>query len=270
MRSTGGLIRRQLLIAVIGASTLAGFASSSGSATAQRIASCQALPAAVQGSYRRSDDYLWRLVLGDCTFRVTNTGSFVGGGGDYTLTSGDATNGQIVLSNDRGCRESTHPGQKDEPTPYTYSFDGMRLTLQVVGGNDADLCTVRSGNTARTWLKAPNGSVRIEFSAGTARKSSGAFTMSGAGTDKGRAVVTRSVDKKDAVHLSASLRGGYGTLSVSVTLVKHRPGKWEINPGSARGSRLYRLYTQATGGGKAVATTHGTRVSVVLTGTITS
>jgi hypothetical protein len=223
-----------------------------------KSAACQPLPAAVQGVFRRADNFDWRLLLAQCRFTIR--GPLFTGGADYELVSGDATSGEIVVSNDRGCRRD---GEPDLPTSYTYAFAALKLDLLVKGGISADQCGGRSANLARTWLKTPNGRVTISYDAKIGRRVSGTFVLSGAGSDRGKAILHRGPQRKGVTLVRTTLRGARGSLVLSETVRAKGLSTWTISSGTD-------LYQGSIGKGKEVVITRGVRVHVILTGTIST
>jgi hypothetical protein len=163
-----------------------------------------------------------------------------------------------VLSNDPGCTsDEIAPGGQNLPTAYDYRFDGEILTLAAQGGNEADLCPGRASALARDWAKVPNGRLTIAYDATTARRTSGRFTMSGAGKDSGPVVLTRSANGRTA---TGRLVGGKGTIYFTET-TSGRARAWRMTSGTD-------LYSQTSGKGTARRTVRAGRLHVVITATV--
>lgn len=117
--------------------------------SASDTTACRELDRSIQGKYRRGQDSAlsrWSLTVRGCSFEVRENGAFQGGG-TYTLQTGDATQGMIIVSNDRGCRDH------DLPTAYGYTFRRLVLTLIVAS---ADLCGGRAHDMGGRWLRVPS------------------------------------------------------------------------------------------------------------------
>jgi hypothetical protein len=220
---------------------------------------CRAFDPSIQGFYRRVGAVdIWRLTVGSCTYTERNNFGGYEGSGDYTVSAGDAAGGTAVLSNDPGCTSGEiAPGGQDLPTPYDYRFDGQILTLAVQGGNEADLCPGRASALGRAWVKVPNGKVTIVYDATNARRTGGRFTMSGAGKDSGRVVLTRSANGRTA---TGSLVGREGTIYFTET-TSGRTRVWRMTSGTE-------LYSQTSGKGTARRTVRSGRLHVVITATV--
>src|SRR5581483_832092 len=115
--------------------------------SAPEAAACRELDRSIQGKYRRGQDpargRVWSFNVHGCSFEVRANGVFQGGG-KYTVQTGDARQGMIIVSNDRGCLDH------DLPTAYGYIFRRPVLTLVVAG---ADLCGGRAHGMGGRWLQ---------------------------------------------------------------------------------------------------------------------
>jgi hypothetical protein len=245
--------RKQLLAAAGGAAVLAATAAlllaAQGSAHAS---ACAPLPSRLLGTYVRADDGSWTLrFTAACTYEARFQG-VEEGGGDYTKTSGDASAGQFVFSNDRGCRG---PGFQDLPTPYDYNYSvdfRGALSLAPVGGTDADLCRDSKGGRATDlgdhggWIKLINGSTKIK----TTVRASGRFSAKGAIHDTGALRIISSKRHGKTQLLRLKLSGSLGNLKLSerITVRGKKKGRltWRVTGGAGG-------YLHLGGGGKGKA-----------------
>jgi hypothetical protein len=211
---------------------------------------CSPLPLQRLGTYTRSTDH-FTLLLGNCTFEVRRQGTFETGG-DYTVTSGNAARGEIVLSNDRGCG---NPDEALEPTPYAYVFDGDSLQLSVVEGV-VDGCVGRKADlTHAPFAKLIKGKTTISYDRSTS--GNGHFKAIGAIADAGALLFTRTRKTGAVVHTSFTLKGAKGSIVVAETVGTRRT--WRI----ASGTRSYR---GLEGGGTETRRRVGGRTRVVMSG----
>src|SRR5205807_5038776 len=95
------------------------------------------------------------------------------------------------------------------------------------------------------------------------RRASGTFVLSGAGADRGRAVLLRGPQRKGVTLVRTTLRGAHGSLVLSETVRAKGLSTWTISSGTD-------LYQGSIGRGKEVVITRGVRVHVVLIGTIST
>ena len=232
------------LAVVLAATTVRGEAGSRRPAAA--ATRCNTLPPAALGWYRPLPADAFELWLGRCRVQATRAGRFLAAG-DYTRIGGDARRGEIVISNDLGCRG---PGSEDLPTPYRYAFDGYLLTLTVFGGADNDRCPPRAQELhGRQLVKVLEGPVRIAL-LGLTR---GSFSATGAFSDSGSFVRGR------AGGVRLTLRGGKGSLVVATRRAPAGSHRWAIVRGIGS-------YVGLRGGGAVRSRDR----SAVLTGSITN
>ena len=209
-----------------------------------RSADCVPLPRSDQGSFRRADSKSARLELGSCTFRMTMAEQ-VAYEGEYTVTSGTASSGRILVSHDRGC-----VGERNYPASYEYAFtrDASILRLQLADVDD--FCSGRHAALATSpFLRVIEGRVQITFRRPTATT----FKARGAIVDAGRIVLRTS-----GGHVIVRLRGTKGSLLLRVT---NSPGRWFVVSGTG-------AYLNLRGNGREAGLRAGARV--VLAGHVTN
>lgn len=208
-----------------------------------RTAVCQPLQKPLLGSYYRGDNRNWELIFNsNCTFQAKERGTEEGGG-DYTLTSGDASGGTLVFSNDRGCRQ---PDFQDLPTPYGYVVQKGVLKLTATSG---DLCSNSAGTEGRAhdlgnhggWIKSIAGRVKLVIRG----KKTGSFKVTGAFADVGRFKVVRSRSGRTATRATLRLTGARGTFTVSERITVKGKVTWDV-VGKGKGGYL-RLTGTGTG-----------------------